>query len=289
MNKQSDATTVQDLSKSTPVLGILSIVFGGISMLPFLGVVSPIGLILGIIALVKKQKITGVIGTSISAIGIATSPILWGIVICTVNPSACPEKTDSNEMKTVKSSQVIAPQSNYSSSLSYPQGWEAKKFKDNPADANLTIHTFSEREFKGYRIVPDSRVIMMHEVFKKDPSDTIETFITKFIDTNLRPKHPNIVVTPMDSLTIDNKPLSTAHLRMLSNSSLGNMEVVAYIDGGTHVFMFVVSAPNRDELMGKAWAAFSDILLHKIRFTTSGGVSLTTPVQAPAPQPTKLQ
>ncbi len=289
MNKQSDATTVQDLSKSTPVLGILSIVFGGISMLPFLGVVSPIGLILGIVALVKKQKITGVIGTSISAIGIATSPILWGIVICTVNPSACPEKTDSNELKTVKSSQVIAPQSNYSSSLSYPQNWEAKKFKDNPADASLTAHTFSEREFKGYRVVPDSRVIMMHEVFKKDPSDTIEAFITKFIDTNLRPKHPNIVVTPMDSLTIDNKPLSTAHLRMLSNSSLGNIEVVAYIDGGTHVFMFVVSAPNRDELMGKAWATFSDILLHKIRFTTSGGASLASPVQAPDPQPTKLQ
>lgn len=86
--------TVDQMSKSTPVLGILSIVFGGISMLPLLGIVSPLGVILGIIALVKKQKITGVIGTSISVVGVATSPLLWALVLCLLNPEseACKPK-----------------------------------------------------------------------------------------------------------------------------------------------------------------------------------------------------
>lgn len=267
-NTEDNATSIQDLSKSTPVLGILSIVFAGISLLPFLGVVSPIGLILGIIALVKKQKITGVIGTSISALGIATSPILWALVVCTINPSSDMCKPNVNATSKVDGGLLG---SSYSSSVEYPQTLTAKKFKENPEDVNLTIHAFSEQEFKKYRSVPDSKAIILHEVFKKDPNETVEMFITRFVDTNLRPKNPNLVVTPMDSVTTDNKQFPTAHLRMLSNSSLGNEEIAAYIDGGSHVFILVVSSPNRDELMKRAWSEFSDILLHKVRFTTSNG------------------
>jgi hypothetical protein len=88
MTDSQQPITVEQLSKQTPVLGILSIVFGGISMIPLLGIVSPIGLILGIIALVKRQKITGIIGTSVSVLGVATSPILWALVVCSINPSS---------------------------------------------------------------------------------------------------------------------------------------------------------------------------------------------------------
>jgi hypothetical protein len=43
------------------------------------------------------QTITGIIGTSISALGVATSPILWGLVICTIDSNAemCKTKTSS--------------------------------------------------------------------------------------------------------------------------------------------------------------------------------------------------
>lgn len=103
--------TVNEMSKSTPVLGILSIVFGGISMVPLLGIVSPIGLVLGIIALVKKQRITGVIGTSISTLGIATSPLLWALVLCTANPSAdaCKPK-DKPAMEQLQPAQNLTPE-----------------------------------------------------------------------------------------------------------------------------------------------------------------------------------
>jgi hypothetical protein len=106
----NDSITVEQMSKSTPVLGILSVVFGGISLFPFFGIVSPIGLILGIIALTKKQKITGIIGTSVSALGIATSPILWVAILCLVNPGgdACKPK-ESTQIEQPQSLQPSAP------------------------------------------------------------------------------------------------------------------------------------------------------------------------------------
>jgi hypothetical protein len=85
--------TVAPLTKQTPVFGILSIVFGGIALMPFLGIISPIGLILGIIALYKKENITGIIGTSISGLAAATSPILWAIVICGIHMNSHTCKT----------------------------------------------------------------------------------------------------------------------------------------------------------------------------------------------------
>jgi hypothetical protein len=62
---------------STPILGILSIVLGGISLIPFFGVFALIGLILGVLGIVKKQYSTAIIGTVVSVVGIATSPIVW--------------------------------------------------------------------------------------------------------------------------------------------------------------------------------------------------------------------
>ena len=69
-----------------PVLGILSTICGGASLAPFLGIISPIGLVLGIIGLkVDRKKTLSIIGTTLSVIGLATSPVLWclsGIVDC---------------------------------------------------------------------------------------------------------------------------------------------------------------------------------------------------------------
>lgn len=66
------------------IFGILSTVVGGVSLVPFLGILSPIGLVLGVVGLFKDSKnLMSIIGTVVSVIGIATSPILWGVVGCT--------------------------------------------------------------------------------------------------------------------------------------------------------------------------------------------------------------
>lgn len=86
--------TIREASQKTPVLGILSIVFGAVSLLPLVGIISPVGFVLGVIGILRGQRITGLIGTALSLVGMATSPILWAVVtglafkaMCGINPS----------------------------------------------------------------------------------------------------------------------------------------------------------------------------------------------------------
>ncbi len=51
-------------------------------------------------------------------------------------------------------------------------------------------------------------------------------------------------------------------MHLLSGSSFGNEEVVAY------VYMVILSSPNREELT-KVWPVFSDVVVNKINFTVS--------------------
>lgn len=82
-------------SGDTPVLGIISTICGGASLAPFLGIISPVGLVLGIIGLKKEKKKTlSIIGTVLSVIGILTSPILW----CITGIADCDEKADTEEI-----------------------------------------------------------------------------------------------------------------------------------------------------------------------------------------------
>jgi hypothetical protein len=70
-------------TKESKALGILSIVIGGISLAPFLGVVSVVGLVLGVIGLIKStEKLLPIIGTAISTVGVLTSPSLWFLMAC---------------------------------------------------------------------------------------------------------------------------------------------------------------------------------------------------------------
>ena len=100
----SEATQTQPTEDKKPILGILSTIFGGISMVPFLGIVSPLGLILGVIGLWKdSKKLMSIIGTCISILGVVTSPILWAAVSCTLNSESCVADEDTttslNEIK----------------------------------------------------------------------------------------------------------------------------------------------------------------------------------------------
>jgi hypothetical protein len=92
--------TTQSDASSKQVLGILSTVFGGLSMVPFLGIVSPLGFILGVIGLFKDpKKLMAIIGTSISALGMLTSPVLWTTIACTLDSESC--KTEEIANKTL--------------------------------------------------------------------------------------------------------------------------------------------------------------------------------------------
>lgn len=100
----SETTQAQPVEDKKPILGILSTIFGGISMVPLLGLVSPIGLLLGVIGLWKdSKKLMSIIGTCISILGVATSPTLWVTVSCVLGSESCVTDEDTttslNEIK----------------------------------------------------------------------------------------------------------------------------------------------------------------------------------------------
>ena len=82
--------------KSISVLGLLSTIFGSLSIVPFLGIFSVVGLILGIISLIKKGGTLAIIGTALSVVGVSTSPSLWALVICSFNSETCTQTIKNN-------------------------------------------------------------------------------------------------------------------------------------------------------------------------------------------------
>lgn len=90
-------TPVDPIENKKQVFGILSTIFGGLSMLPFLGIISPLGLLLGIMGLRRDgKKLMSIIGTSLSVLGVFTSPLLWAAIagiwasaVCIISPSSC--------------------------------------------------------------------------------------------------------------------------------------------------------------------------------------------------------
>ena len=80
----------QEDTSTKQVFGILGTIFGGISLVPFLGIISPLGMLLSVIGLFKdKKKLMAIIGASISAFSIATSPTLWITAACTFDSDGC--------------------------------------------------------------------------------------------------------------------------------------------------------------------------------------------------------
>lgn len=62
---------------STPVIGIIALILAVVSNQPWLGFIALLSLLLSIIALFKKQWITGILSLAISIFSIITSPVLW--------------------------------------------------------------------------------------------------------------------------------------------------------------------------------------------------------------------
>ena len=75
-NGQQTVVVVQTQSS---VMGILSIVFSIISFFFFAILFVPLGLIFGIIAIVKKQTGLGITGIILAIISACLSPTFWGM------------------------------------------------------------------------------------------------------------------------------------------------------------------------------------------------------------------
>lgn len=75
--------------KKTAVFGVLSIIFGTISLIPFLGLISVLGVLFGLVALIRREFITAIIGLVISAISVSLSPVLLMLVKCSINAEHC--------------------------------------------------------------------------------------------------------------------------------------------------------------------------------------------------------
>ena len=72
--------TIVVVNNTSNSLGIASTVFGFISIFIFSPIFVPLALLLGIIAVIKKQILWGVIGIVFSIIGFVTSPILMSML-----------------------------------------------------------------------------------------------------------------------------------------------------------------------------------------------------------------
>jgi hypothetical protein len=73
-------TTVIVQNNTSNAIGIASFVFGIISIFIFAPLFVPLAVILGIVAIVKKQLVWGILGIFCAIIGFATSPILLGLL-----------------------------------------------------------------------------------------------------------------------------------------------------------------------------------------------------------------
>ncbi len=72
--------TIVVVNNTSNSLGIASTVFGFISIFIFSPIFVPLALLLGIIAIIKKQILWGVIGIVFAIIGFVTSPILMSML-----------------------------------------------------------------------------------------------------------------------------------------------------------------------------------------------------------------
>ena len=61
-------------------LGTLGLIIGFVGIFAFSFFLSPLALILGVIAILKKQIISGIFSILFALAGIATSVVLWGLL-----------------------------------------------------------------------------------------------------------------------------------------------------------------------------------------------------------------
>ncbi|MDF2965108.1 MAG: hypothetical protein K0Q51_496 [Rickettsiaceae bacterium] len=85
-------TTVENRIGS--ILGIISIVFGAASFFPFLGFMSIIGLITGIVGIIKKEYTKNIVGLALSFVGLISSPLLISAIYCFFTNCGIPVLTD---------------------------------------------------------------------------------------------------------------------------------------------------------------------------------------------------
>lgn len=77
---KATTSTIILQNNTSNALGIASFVFGVISIFILAPLFVPLAILLGIIAVIKKQLVWGILGIFCALIGFATSPILLGIL-----------------------------------------------------------------------------------------------------------------------------------------------------------------------------------------------------------------
>lgn len=77
---QPSVTNVIVQHNPSNAAGIASFVFGVISIFILAPIFVPLAIILGIVAVIKKQLLWGIMGLVCALIGIATSPIFLGLM-----------------------------------------------------------------------------------------------------------------------------------------------------------------------------------------------------------------
>jgi hypothetical protein len=263
--------------RKKPILSIISTVLGGVSLLPFLGIASLPGLIMGIVGYVRERHVTGIVGTLLSVAGIATSPTVWGLFgalwlggYCMIaDCSARITEVMENPAVQKEIKNFVQQGASASAVVDYPNEWERKEFDEKSQELPPSIHIGTTLFSEKYAAIPGQKAVMLHIMVQKNKAETTDAFITRFIEEKLKVTNPTLQVTPMEPVTIKNEydpNNNIAQMRLFSGGRLNNLEAVAYIDGGAHILLVILSAPTRADLEA-AWPLYSDILLNKVAFS----------------------
>lgn len=297
VEENRDTTNVRKRRK--PILSIISTILGGVSLLPFLGMASLAGVPVGVIGYIRERHVTAIIGTVLSIAGIATSPIVWALLLsiwlrvyCMV--ADCAERVSEvlaspkvqvqigEHLKNLKPTKPVGTGASYI--VRFPPAWQSQAFDKKGQMTPPSIHYKLDVFDTPYVTIPNSNAVMLYALEEKEPAEPITPFIDRFIRETLRPDNPNLAITPMQSVKINNSKdatLNVAHMRLLTGTRLGNEEVVSYIDGVEYVLIIVLAAPTHDDLAA-VWPQFSDILVNNVLF------SVKTPENKPPNPPVSL-
>jgi len=251
-------------STPRPILGVTSIVLGAVSWLPFLGLASIPGLVCGVLAFRRERLATSAIGTALCAVGIAFSPTVWSLGISAAVRVDCMlvdcqaklndavgsaiASAAANPPVQVKITQAPAGAPGANFNFAFPKEWKIVKTDAPSVFAGTSLFTSARW---GHLESPRFKAVLLGDMIAKSAQETPEAFLTRYAQEKLKAKNPALKIEALGSIKIHNSgdaDKDAAALFRLSNTSLGNEELVALIDGGASILMLAASAPSHADI-----------------------------------------
>jgi hypothetical protein len=225
-----------------------------------MGLASIPGLVCGVLAFRRERLLTSVIGTAVCALSMAFSPTVWSlgisaavradcmIVDCQAKLNSAVVDVIANTEVQVKIADAASSGSGANFNFAFPKEWKVIKTDAPSVFAGTSLFTSARW---GHLESPRFKAILLGDMIAKGATETPEAFLTRYAQEKLKARNPALKIEALDSIKIHNSgdaDKDTAALFRLSNTSIGNEELVALIDGGAETLMLVASAPTHEDI-----------------------------------------